>query len=528
MRIGLAVLLCFTACVTAPTPAPTPSTPTAAPAPTEAETLAAQLPKLVAHANAVLKARDAAVWTFWLGGAPVAFDQAWSGHEVLLSDDTLKQLRRARELQAYDASLLDGLEAMVVSERVGRAVREAESALANLEASARFTFEGKEVLYRELSTSLATEKSPSRRAAMWAASAPAAEKIAAAAAQRDAKAAEALGTMGLTPESFAALVHGLDVEAYGQWADRFLQATDARWKARLARAQAGSPADLPAMLKASSQLDSAFSKTKEAERGTQLLAGLGLYGVGGLTLDLNDTPRKQPLPLTLAPAGTQDVRLSFRPRGGFKDQQLLLAELGRALALRHAPQGPLPLRRRCTEVTAALFASLLTNRAWLDEQGLSPAVAAQGAELGLDTRLLSIRTAAGALLVELADPPAAQFWARAKGFAPGADDAWRWRIESEPSFAAVETLRAQTDAAALGRHLEAEIGPKWWSSAKAGELLREYWKSDALPESVRAVAANGESLLAALGAPQHGGVNPSAETAPGPPPPQTPPSPESR
>jgi hypothetical protein len=528
MRTGPALLsLCLAACVTAPAPAPTPVAPTVH-TPTEAEALAAKMPALVAHAAAVLKARDAAVWAFWVGGPPVSFDQAWSGHEVLLSDDTLKAVRRARELKAFDPVQLDGLEALVVSERVGRAVREAESALANLEASARFTFEGREVLYRELSTTLATEKSASRRAALWAASAPAAEKIAAAAAQRDVKAAEALGAMGLTPEAFAAMVHGLDVEAYGQWADRFLQATDARWKARLNRAQATSPADLPAMLKASSQLDAAFPKAKEAERGTQLLAGLGLYGLGGLTLDLNDAPRKQPLPLTLAPVGSSDVRLSFRPRGGFKDQQLLLAELGRALAMRHAPEAALPLRRRCTEVTAALFGSLLTNRAWLDEQGLTAPIATQGAELGLDARLLSIRTAAGALLVELADPPAAQFWASAKGFAPAPDDLWRWRIESEPSFAAVETLRAQTEAAALERHLEVQVGPKWWSSPKSGEVLREYWKSDALPEAVRAVAANGESLLAALGAPQHGGVNPSAETAPGPPAPQTPPSPESR
>jgi len=92
---------------------------------------------------------------------------------------------------------------------------------------------------------------------------------------------------------------------------------------------------------------------------------------------------------------------------------------------------------------------------------------------------------------------------------------WRWRIESEPSFAAVETLRAQSEAAALERHLEVEAGPKWWASPKAGELLREYWKTDTLPEPVRAYAASGESLLAALGAPQHGGVALTGEVSPG-------------
>jgi hypothetical protein len=475
--------------------------------------LAPKLDALVAHAAAVLKARDAAVWTFWLGGAPVPFEQTWAGNEALLNDDALKVIRRARDLQLKDVAMLDALEALCVSERVGRTVRDAESALANLEASARFTFEGRELLYRELSTSLASEKSPSRRLAMWQASAPAAERIAAAAAQRDQLAAQALVSMGFTPESFASLAHGVDLEAYGQWADRFLLATDARWKARLARAQVTSPADLPAMLKASAALDSAFPKTKEAERGTQLLAGLGLYGLGGLTLDLNDNPRKQPLPLTLALGGPDDVRLSFRPRGGFKDQQLLLAELGRALALKHAPASPLPLRRRSTEATAALFASLATNRAWLDAQGLGNA-AATGLELAGDQRLLSVRLGAGALLTELSDPPNGDFYARAKGFAPSSDNVWRWRVESEPSFAAVETLRSQTEAAALARHLETEVGPKWWSSPKAGDMLREYWKNDTLPEAVHAIAANGEALLAQLGAPQAGGVGVSLEAAP--------------
>lgn len=501
--------MCFIACVTPPAPAPTPAAP--APPP-EREVLAPKLDALVAHAAAVLKARDGAVWTFWLGGAPVPFDHAWAGHEALLNDDALKVIRRARELKLKEPALLDTLEALCVSERVGRAVRDAESALAALEASARFTFEGKELLYRELSTSLATERSASRRTAMWQASAPAAERIAAAAAQRDTLAGQTLATMGLTPESFATLAHGVDLDAYGQWADRFLQATETRWKARLSRAQAVSPADLPAMLKASAALDSAFPKAKEAERGTQLLAGLGLYGLGGLTLDLNDNPRKQPLPLTLALGGAEDVRLSFRPRGGIKDQQMLLAELGRAVALKHAPPGPLPLRRHCTEATAALFASLATNRAWLDEQGLGNA-AASGLELALDQRLLAVRLAAGALLTELAEPPNGDFYARAKGFAPAPDTVWRWRVESEPQFAAVETLRAQAEGAALARHLETQVGPKWWSSPQAGEVLRAYWKSDALPEAVHADAVSGESLLTQLGAPQGGGVGVSLEAA---------------
>src|SRR6185295_16616648 len=106
--------------------------------------------------------------------------------------------------------------------------------------------------------------------------------------------------------------------------------------------------------KASLALDAVFPKGRVAERGTAVLASLGFYGMPQLTLDLTDTARKQPLPLTLS-----GVRMSFKPRGGWKDQQALLAELGRALALRHGAS------RRGIETTAALFASLAFNRAWL-------------------------------------------------------------------------------------------------------------------------------------------------------------------
>ncbi len=502
MRTG-PVLLLFVSCVTTPSPKPAEATP---PAPTESQLLQKKMSGLVAETAAVMKARDAALWSYWLGGAATGLEQSWAGHEALLTDESLLAIRRARELKAFDPQLLDGLETVAVSERVGRAAREAEAAVANLEASARFTFEGREVLLRDLAMMLATEHNAPRRVSMWEASIPAAQHVAAAAAHRDEVATAALATMQLTPVGFATLLRGVDLDAAGQWADRFLTATDARWKARLSRSSATSRADIPAMLHASATLDGAFPKSKEAERATALLAGSGLYGVAGMTLDLNESPRKQPLPLTVAPAGAQDVRLSFRPRGGYKDQQLLLAEIGRALATHYASPSVLPMRRRCVEATAALFGALATDKTWLEDQGLAAPLVTAATELGLDLRLSATRTAAGELLVGLVDPPAVAQYARAKGFGPSVDDEARWRLEDEPSFASVEVLRAQSAAAALQRYLEVETGPKWWTSPKAGDLLREYWKTDELPEPVRAFAEDGESLLAALGAPAHGGV----------------------
>lgn len=473
MNLRLLAPLLLAACATV-APAPPPVQPAAKPPPPESETVAKRLADLEPHAVAVEAARDDAVWAFWLGGAPGAADP-WASHEALLDAEALNTIRRARALEVGEPAKLDRLEALIVGELVGREMREVETQVANLEATVRFTFEGREVLYRELGAALAAEKSAQRRQAIWAASLPAVKQLDAALARRIEARTEALARFGHTRESFAGLLGRTDLEAARAWADRFLTSTEVRWKARISAQRISSRADLPAWLKPSGQLDAAFPKARIAERGTQVLAGLGLYGVSDLTLDLTDSPRKQPLPLTVS-----GVRVSFKPRGGWKDQQALLSELGRALALRHAPEAS----RLTIETTAALFAALTWNRAWLEEQQLPPAVVAQAAELGADTLLLQLRRAAGGLLRDLD---------RAYTLA---DDPARTRLDIEPLFAGVDTLRASSQAFALARAL----GAKWWASPASAEVLRAFWKTGELPEDVRAAGASGDALLSAIGA----------------------------
>ncbi|MBL8955715.1 MAG: hypothetical protein JNK82_33380 [Myxococcaceae bacterium] len=467
-----ALCLVFVACATAaPKPEPAPAAP-AKPPPTEADLLRPKVAALEQKAAAVEAIRDDALWSFWLGGAPSTAD-LWPPE--LLDDAALKDLRRARELKAYDPITLDRLEALIAGERVGRAMRETEATIANLEASSRFPFEKGDVALRDLGSLLANEKNAARRQALWAASLPAVKQLDAALAKRDEAQREALAAVQLGPESFAALLRGADLTALATFADRFLLATEERWRARLAALKVQSRADLPAVLKPSGTLDAAFPKARIAERGTALLASLGLYGLPQLTLDLTDSPRKQPLPLTVS-----GVRLSFKPRGGWKDQQSLFAELGRALTLRHAPHA----RRRTVETSAALFGSLAWNRAWLEEQNIA---ATEPLALGPDIQLLALRRAAGALIADLDRAYALP------------DDPARIRPDAEALQAGAVTLRAATSAFALARHLETECGPRWWSSLKASEILKAFWQTGELPEPVRAPGESGEALLSALG-----------------------------
>ncbi len=476
-----AVLMLLVACATA-APKPEPAAAAAPPAklpPSEAELLQPKIAALEQKAAGVESARDDALWAFWLGGAPTS-QELWPAE--LLDDSALRDLRRARELKAYDGATLDRLEALIAGERVGRSMREVEATVANLEASLRVPVEGRDVALRDLGSLLANEKSAPRRQSLWAASLPAVKQLDAALGKRDEVQREALAAVQLTPDAFAALIRGPGLEGSTAWANRFLLATEERWKARLSALRAQSRGDLPAALKPSGTLDAAFPKSRIAERGTGLLASLGLYGLPQLTLDLTDTPRKQPLPLTVS-----GVRMSFKPRGGWRDQQSLFAELGRALTLRHAPKAS----RRTVETSAALFASLAWNRAWLEEQGVKPD---EPAALGADLLLLTLRRAAGNLTGELD---------RAYALT---DDPARARLDAEPLFAGADTLRAASTAFALARHLEVQCGAKWWSSPKAAEILKAFWQSGELPEPMRAFGDTGESLLAALGAPAHGGV----------------------
>lgn len=489
MRIAFALLLC--ACATV-APAPTP--PAAKPPPSEAELLAPKIAALAQHAAAVEAARDDALWAYWVGETSREVDP-WTGHEVLLDFTALDDVRRARELGI--SGDLEVLEQLIVAERIGRATREAEASVVNLEASLRFQFEGREVPYRDLPSTLANEKSPARRQALWAASVPAAQQLAAAVSRRDHAQDEELRKMDLTRERFAELLRHMKLAPAQAWAERFLSATESRWKERLVNARVATRADLPAMLKTSGNLDAAFPKGRIAERGTQLLASLGLYGVPKLTLDLTDNPRKQPLPLTVS-----GVRMSFKPRGGWKDQQALFAELGRALALHYGSKAD----RLVVETSASLFGSLVWNRGWLEEQGVAPATANTAPDLAADTLLLTLRRAAASAI------GSAGAMDRAYGLP---DEPERSFLDVERLYAGVDTLRAHSGAFALARHLEVEAGPKWWSSPKAAEVLKVYWQLGELPEPVRAFAASGEALLAALGAPTHGGVtSPGSGTDP--------------
>lgn len=444
----------------------------------EADLIAPKVDALEAEVALVVRATDQALWKHWMSGTPLDVAAATRGHDALFSKRSLATLRRARELRPLDAPRIQNLERWLCGELVARAVAAESEALANLEASVTFTVDGREFAWRDLNKFLLNEKSAVKRRALWARSHTVALRLEAAILRRDEKMKEVLAELDLPPPlEFAALMRQMDLEALRRTANEVLFRTDEQWKETLRALSeaelklplaALSRADLPRLLRPPAPVDAQFPKPTISARARATLASLGAERA--LTLELEEAPLKSPLPLTVALAGG-DVRVSFKPVGGLRDQQALLAEVGAALVLRRAEgassfaQGRLAMTLQASE-TSELFASLVSEEQWLANGRLillPEVVAAAKAQ-----RLFLLRRAAGVVLSKLethglSDDAEARakfvnITARALGLTPNLEDGTRWRLETEDFLRSAAQLLAMLAA----DERRASLGDGWW------------------------------------------------------------------
>ncbi|MFO0600809.1 MAG: hypothetical protein U0228_36200 [Myxococcaceae bacterium] len=465
----LSSLSWFTGCVTAAPPPAPPSAPVDA-GPTEAELLAPKLDALERDIARVSGAADERLWAWWITGAPLDLAAAFKGHEDLLGPRSMELLARAQLLRPDDAARVEALRHWIVGEVLVRSAATESDAIANLASTTSFQLDTKEVLLRDLGKLLVNEKSAVKRRALWNASHPAAARLDALIAARDLKLSQALGSLegqdgGVDLLTASARARGFELATLTRDADETLTATEEEWKTvlqALSDVEVKLPlvqltrGDLPRLLRVPSPVDAEFPKQKIATRLVQTVGALGLYGQPGLTLELNEAARKNPLPLTVAPT-PGDVRVSVRPLGGLKDQQLALAELGTALWL-HAQRNEPPWKGRlapplAAQTNAERFANLLSDRAWLEAnevKNVDAVIAAARAQ-----RLFTLRRAAGLVLARVEasrapDDTAARsafvsVMSRALGVALSGDEGQRWRLETDDflrSATQLEALRA--------------------------------------------------------------------------------------
>lgn len=451
---------------------------------TEADLIAPKVDALEQEVAQVVRAVDEALWQHWTTGAALDLAAATKGHDALFSRPSLQLLRRARELRPQDAKRVGNLERWLGGELLARGVAAEAEAVAALEASVTFTVDGKELLWKDLNKLLVSEKSAVKRRALWTASHAAARRLDAAIARRDEKAKEVLAALELpAPLDFAAETRELDLDQLEHQADAVLSRTEDDWKQTLqalADADLKLPpsamtrGDLPRALKVAAAVDAEFPRAKIAPRATQTLNALGVAGQPGLALDLGEGAKKNPLPLTVAPA-RGDVRVSLKPAGGLRDQHVVLGELGAALTLHAAKSGSFALDRLANPAGAQrmseLLSSLLEEDAWLLEHEVNnrpQVIAAAKAH-----RLFMLRRAAGVVLAKLETQALtdeaearAKFVAvmsRATGLALPPEEGARWRVETD------DFLRSATQLAAMEQAAQrrGELGDGWWKKPLA-------------------------------------------------------------
>lgn len=483
-RTTAALLLLLMGC---PKAVPPPEPPKPPPGPTPEQARAQQVDALQAEALALVKEEGELLWAHWTRGAPLELEQAKAAHAALFEDAALAKVRAAKR---------EPLERWLLGERLARAAADANAALVEAEAATLVTVDDKKVPWRDLSRLLANEKSAVKRKALWAAAREAVGPLGDATAKRDLAVAAALGER--------------DLEAAAVQGQRFLDDTEVEWKQlveKLAQSELGlspdkiSRADLPRMLRPNTAADAAFPRAEIAAKATAVLAALGLYGLPGLTLDLADSAKKNPLPLTLAPGGADDVRVSFRPAGGLRDLGSLLGELGRALAL-HAQAEPRLADPLVADAAYRLFAELVATPAWLKAQGVTDAAAASCAQSARALRLSTLRRAAANLVAQArpGDDPGATWntWSsRALGVPVAPEDAPRWRLERDPLLRGVALLETQRRAEALRGKLAAQ----WWAEPASAAILKAAWSDDRVPPPGAAPAGKDGGVDGGVGPP---------------------------
>ena len=498
------------------------------------------------------RAVDANLWLHWTAGAPLEWGALNAKRDALLSAERLSTLHRALELEVDDPTALEHLTVFLESEAISREALVEAEAVATLESTLTFTLDGKDLRWSDLNRLLAVEKSALKRKALWTASLAAAERLDAALAARDARRAGAVTTgqrdaaadAGLVSRpapkmlfAFEAEQRDVDPEAMRRVAEGVLTLTSEAWRLTLERLNQTDTklpmasltrADLPRLLRVPAEVDVAFGKKELASRAVATLGALGLYGKKGLTLDLSEAMKKNPLPLTVTPGGPADVRTSFRPLGGLRDQQLLFSELGIALALQHVTARRFEYERlgdsALAQATGELFASLPGEPEWLEAQGVLEPARRVVIEAWQVQRLFQVRRAAAALLVRLdcverndnqARARAAAIFTRALGVSHSEADMVRLRVDTDDGLRSATTLRSMLMAEYLRVQLNTAAGEPWFRSQSAGKALVELWSTGSSVPLETRVAPLGSALtsfwqrsieVTPVGLPADGGV----------------------
>jgi hypothetical protein len=488
-----ALLLAVAACST---PAP-PAATAVPPADAAQSALAAEVKAVSAKAEALLHSQDELVWKSWTEGTSADLAKTYAGAEVWLTPASTASVQRARQssTDASERRALTHLHAYLVTEWLAQKTSELSEEAAKLEQTLTFGPPGQERPYRNLEVLLASERSSLRRRSLYDSATPAVVKLGEVLAQRRLRTEALLAELGLSSAALTVELRDSEVEPLVALANEVLARTQSAFSATLGRlswtelqlpVEQVSRADVPRLFRLQAQ-DAAFPKAEIYARATRTLLGVGvdLAAMKNVTVDLKETPGKNPHGLVLGVVVPTDVRVSLLPIGGARDERETLHQMGHVLrdSLTQERRWELAKlgNRTVGEAWSFLMEDLTLDPGWLERvAGLSGDAQVGWRTSAAAQRLFLLRRAAGKLLFNAeARAPGAnvpdiyrEVMARTYGFPMTPADEARAELDREEFLAAADFLQAFLLAAELEQQLRGRFGVTWWQQTAAGDWMR--------------------------------------------------------
>ncbi len=487
--------LLLASCSTGPQPLET----TAAPSPAEIAraALAQEVEAVSAKAEVLLKTQDELVWKSWTEGTPGDLAKTYAGTDAWLTPGAMASTDKLRQatVDAQKKLSLTHLHAYLVTEWLAQSTAGLSEEASALEQSMTFGPPGQEHPYRNLEALLASERSALLRKSYYEAATQDVTKLSAVLARRRARTEALLAELGLSSSAFLVELREAELDSLVALADAALTRTQDAFVSTLRRLSASelqlplervTRADIPRLFRLPAE-DAAFPKADIYARATLTLLGLGVdvSTMKNVTVDLKETPSKNPRGLVLGVVIPSDVRLSLLPVGGARDERETLHQMGHVLADALSQEKRWALaklgNRSLSEAWAFLLEDLSVDALWLQRvagftgEAQTTWRAAAGAQ-----RLFLLRRAAGKVLFNAgartpgAEVPALyrQVMTRTYAFPMTAADEARAELDREEFLASADYLEAFLLAAQLEAQLRLRFGPAWWESKAAGAFMR--------------------------------------------------------
>jgi hypothetical protein len=428
-------------------------------------------------------------------------------------DQITKELERTPEQFETSRKSLGHFLAFAVEHFLENSVKHLTEQVNEYESSAKIEIDGRLFTFNDAAVAVATESNREYRRRIHSGRASVIERSNDLRAQRLEKLHAAARLLGHA--NYRALFESIRQIDYASVAARgtqLLSETDAAFTATIADSLRGAlgisleEAERPdaVYFLHFGRYDSRFPAEKLLPVYRETMAGLGIDTdqQKRVLIDSEPRPLKAARAFCLPVSVPDEVKLVIRPSGGQSDYQALLHESGHAqhygwtsqhLAAEFKYTGDAAL----TETYAFLFNHLVTDPDWLAEfmQFESSETFIRSALLG---RLLTIRRYAAKLNYEIQLHGGIDLAAAPSIYAESQTAATRFRTSAidflydlDDGFYAAGYLRAWASEVLLREHLRSRFGRKWWSSRRAGTLLKELWETGDLYTADEMIAQMG-------------------------------------